>query len=272
MEGWRFSAKDMIPFIKAVGSQVRNGGCLKGSILVHMLLDNELVELEHWLHLAMCPKCMKLYDEIVESGVRDEIRKRLSTANINEFAKEPGLVPTELPDRAEPGHVPDDASVAFSQPFWQIQTPSGLQFKFSDPEALLGWKKKITAYKSLRVSISGEGRSVDFAEFIAKFEESGDAEKSLAECAEVPSFGSSENVVSIDWRIRAKGETMRLAQWLPDWRNCMDLLKACNYPFVEISSDGKRWVCVSKFIERFYAQNGNAESAFAACLTVDDGE
>ncbi len=56
---------------------------------------------------------------------------------------------------------------------WQLRTPSGLTFKFTDPEALLGWKKKLSTYKQLDVSPDGE-RWVDFARFVREYEEIGD--------------------------------------------------------------------------------------------------
>jgi len=56
---------------------------------------------------------------------------------------------------------------------WQLRTPSGLTFKFTDPEALLGWKKKIATYKQLDVSPDGE-RWVDFSRFVREYEELGD--------------------------------------------------------------------------------------------------
>lgn len=56
---------------------------------------------------------------------------------------------------------------------WQLRTPSGLTFKFTDPEALLGWKKKIATYKQLDVSPDGD-RWVDFERFVREYEEIGD--------------------------------------------------------------------------------------------------
>jgi len=61
---------------------------------------------------------------------------------------------------------------------WQLKTPSGLTFKFTDPEALLGWKKKLATYKELHVSPDGE-RWVDFARFVREFEELGDPMKAF---------------------------------------------------------------------------------------------
>lgn len=61
---------------------------------------------------------------------------------------------------------------------WQLRTPSGLTFKFTDPEALLGWKKKIATYKQLDVSPDGE-RWVDFARFVREYEEIGDPIRSF---------------------------------------------------------------------------------------------
>ena len=61
---------------------------------------------------------------------------------------------------------------------WQLKTPSGLTFKFTDPEALLGWKKKISAYKQLQVSPDGS-RWVDFERFLRQYEELGDPLKAF---------------------------------------------------------------------------------------------
>ncbi len=61
---------------------------------------------------------------------------------------------------------------------WQLKTPSGLTFKFTDPEALLGWKKKISAYKQLQVSPDG-ARWVDFERFLRQYEELGDPLKAF---------------------------------------------------------------------------------------------
>jgi len=61
---------------------------------------------------------------------------------------------------------------------WQLRTPTGLTFKFTDPDSLLGWKKKIEAYKRLDVSCDGE-LWVDFARFVREYEETGDAVKAL---------------------------------------------------------------------------------------------
>ncbi|MBM4353525.1 MAG: hypothetical protein FJ109_06965 [Deltaproteobacteria bacterium] len=61
---------------------------------------------------------------------------------------------------------------------WQLKTPSGLTFKFTDPEALLGWKKKLATYKELHVSPDGE-RWVDFARFVREFEKLGDPVKAF---------------------------------------------------------------------------------------------
>jgi DNA-directed RNA polymerase subunit RPC12/RpoP len=61
---------------------------------------------------------------------------------------------------------------------WQLKTPSGLTFKFTDPEAMLGWKKKLGTYKKLDVSPDGE-RWVDFARFVREYEELGDPFKAF---------------------------------------------------------------------------------------------
>jgi len=194
MEGWWFSAKDMMPMIKTVESQVRNKGCLKGAILVHMLLDNELVELEHWFHLAMCPKCMKLYDEMLSGGVRDAIRQRLSEINKGQPEKPPvasseSMLPIDVVDDKK---LSDEVTIVPPSPFWLIVAPSGISFKFNDPEALFGWKKKLDTYESLQIARKGEPLHVDFSEFIAKFEVSGNAEQSFAECEAVKPFVERE--------------------------------------------------------------------------------
>lgn len=61
---------------------------------------------------------------------------------------------------------------------WQLKTPSGLTFKFTDPEAMLGWKKKISTYKELHVSPDGE-RWADFSRFVRQYEEIGDPLKAF---------------------------------------------------------------------------------------------
>jgi DNA-directed RNA polymerase subunit RPC12/RpoP len=61
---------------------------------------------------------------------------------------------------------------------WQLKTPSGLTFKFTDPEAMLGWKKKIATYKELHVSPDGE-RWADFSRFVRQYEETGDPLKAF---------------------------------------------------------------------------------------------
>jgi DNA-directed RNA polymerase subunit RPC12/RpoP len=63
-------------------------------------------------------------------------------------------------------------------PDWQLKTPSGLVFKFTDPEALLGWKKKLATYKELHVSPDGQ-RWVDFSRFVREYEELGDPLKAF---------------------------------------------------------------------------------------------
>jgi DNA-directed RNA polymerase subunit RPC12/RpoP len=67
-----------------------------------------------------------------------------------------------------------EAAVRSNPIDWQLRTPSGLTFKFTDPEALLGWKKKLSTYKTLDVSPDGQ-RWVDFARFVRQYEEVGDA-------------------------------------------------------------------------------------------------
>lgn len=63
---------------------------------------------------------------------------------------------------------------------WLLKTPSGLVFKFTDPEALLGWKKKLATYHSLEVSIDGSLWK-DFAHFVSAFERIGDPVRAFNE-------------------------------------------------------------------------------------------
>jgi len=72
----------------------------------------------------------------------------------------------------------EDSLESASPVDWQLRTPSGLTFKFTDPEALLGWKKKLATYQRLDVSPDGE-RWVDFARFVHHYEELGDPNKSF---------------------------------------------------------------------------------------------
>lgn len=61
---------------------------------------------------------------------------------------------------------------------WHLRTPTGLTFKFTDPEVLLSWKKKLVTYKTLEVSPDGS-RWVDFARFVREYERVGDPLKSF---------------------------------------------------------------------------------------------
>ncbi len=64
---------------------------------------------------------------------------------------------------------------------WRLKTESGLTFRFTDPVALLDWKKKLTAYSNL--SISPDGTSwADFADFVGLFEQSRDANNAFLVC------------------------------------------------------------------------------------------
>lgn len=74
-------------------------------------------------------------------------------------------------DTSDPNSEPKKAD-------WQLKTPSGLTFKFTDPEAMLGWKKKIATYKELHVSPDGE-RWADFSRFVRQYEETGDPLKAF---------------------------------------------------------------------------------------------
>ncbi len=85
-----------------------------------------------------------------------------------------GVLVRDMSPLAQPGRTPAQPRVVS----WQLKTPSGLTFKFTDPEALLGWKKKLATYKELHVSPDGE-RWVDFARFVREFEELGDPMKAF---------------------------------------------------------------------------------------------
>jgi len=63
---------------------------------------------------------------------------------------------------------------------WLLRTPSGLIYRFTDPEALLGWKKKLSAYQTLEVSPDGH-KWKDFALFVAAFEQTGQAMQAFLE-------------------------------------------------------------------------------------------
>jgi hypothetical protein len=63
---------------------------------------------------------------------------------------------------------------------WLLRTPSGLIYRFTDPEALLGWKKKLSAYQTLEVSPDGY-KWKDFALFVAAFEQTGQAMQAFLE-------------------------------------------------------------------------------------------
>jgi DNA-directed RNA polymerase subunit RPC12/RpoP len=62
---------------------------------------------------------------------------------------------------------------------WRLRTKSGLTFRFSDPEALLGWKKKMSVYKEMQVSWDGQ-RWVDYLLFVEQYETSGDAQQAFS--------------------------------------------------------------------------------------------
>ena len=61
---------------------------------------------------------------------------------------------------------------------WRLRTSSGLTFRFTDPDALLGWKKKINIYREMHVSPDGE-KWVDYVIFVKRFENTGDAWKAF---------------------------------------------------------------------------------------------
>jgi DNA-directed RNA polymerase subunit RPC12/RpoP len=85
-----------------------------------------------------------------------------------------GVLVRDMNPLGQPGKAPAQPRAVA----WQLKTPSGLTFKFTDPEALLGWKKKLATYKELHVSPDGE-RWVDFARFVREFEELGDPVKAF---------------------------------------------------------------------------------------------
>ena len=98
------------------------------------------------------------------------------------------LVPLDF-DELEEEITSDRAAVPTE---WRLKTPSGLTFKFTDPEALFGWKKKLATYRQLEVSPDGE-RWVDFSQFIESYEEMGDAMKAF-----LVSEGDDEGVRRLD--------------------------------------------------------------------------
>ena len=61
---------------------------------------------------------------------------------------------------------------------WRLRTSSGLTFRFTDPDALLGWKKKINIYREMHVSPDGE-KWVDYVVFVKRFENTKDAKKAF---------------------------------------------------------------------------------------------
>ncbi|MFH1530796.1 MAG: hypothetical protein ABIK09_08715 [Pseudomonadota bacterium] len=61
---------------------------------------------------------------------------------------------------------------------WRLRTSSGLTFRFTDPDALLGWKKKINIYREMHVSPDGESW-VDYVIFVKRFEACGDASRAF---------------------------------------------------------------------------------------------
>lgn len=61
---------------------------------------------------------------------------------------------------------------------WRLKTSSGLTFRFTDPDALLGWKKKINIYREMHVSPDGENW-VDYVLFVKRFEACGNAPKAF---------------------------------------------------------------------------------------------
>jgi len=61
---------------------------------------------------------------------------------------------------------------------WRLKTSSGLTFRFTDPDALLGWKKKINIYREMHVSPDGENW-VDYVVFVKRFESCEDARRAF---------------------------------------------------------------------------------------------
>ena len=155
--------------------------------LVDLFMDDP-VELELCLHVLFCPQCMSMKTALVDSvpGFFDMLLVR---AVERDMTRRPEVATDDAVSHdSGDARAAGSASDAVVVPFWQLQIPSGLQFKFDDPEAMLGWKKKLSTYKVMKVSRIGEDRCVDFAAFVAKFEEIGDAAKAFAECKPTTSF------------------------------------------------------------------------------------
>jgi DNA-directed RNA polymerase subunit RPC12/RpoP len=75
--------------------------------------------------------------------------------------------PETLPTRKV---LAEDLASNFDTPTeWCLRTSSGLTFRFTDPDALLGWKKKTQIYKEMMVSPDGRNW-VDFMDFIGNYE------------------------------------------------------------------------------------------------------
>jgi hypothetical protein len=75
--------------------------------------------------------------------------------------------PETLPTRKV---LAEDLASNFDSPTeWCLRTSSGLTFRFTDPDALLGWKKKTQIYKEMNVSPDGRNW-VDFMDFIGTYE------------------------------------------------------------------------------------------------------
>ncbi len=69
---------------------------------------------------------------------------------------------------------------AFRGADWMLRTPSGVVYRFSDPESLLGWKKKLGTYRTLEVSPDGAVWK-DFALFVVAYEATGQAMQAFLE-------------------------------------------------------------------------------------------
>lgn len=80
---------------------------------------------------------------------------------------------------------------------WCLRTSSGLTFRFTDPEALLGWKKKTSIYKDMMVSPDGKNWA-DYMDFVRQFEESRDPTRAFLSAFEAtqPELGKNLPLVA----------------------------------------------------------------------------
>lgn len=127
---------------------------------------------EHTDRIEIPPELLNLVnDPYAPPGFEDEAADERTPVESLEFLQRPGAkVMTEPSDGVMVREL--EAANASKPIDWQLKTPSGLTFKFTDPEALLGWKKKLSTYKKLDVSPDGE-RWVDFSRFVREYEQLG---------------------------------------------------------------------------------------------------